>query len=393
MISSTLLVKRFFKIGATAYGGPAIAGHMKNAIVKEYGWMKEPEFLQALAFCQMLPGPIFLMLSAYIGYRLRGIWGAFFSAVSFILPSFILVVFLSFLYFQWGSLAVIQGLFKGLGAIVVALVLHAVISFGRPILPDWKMILIAVLSFFGFLLRWNILLVFILAGGLALLLRVRAAKTEPSDRSSGEISPRRKGKDSFFLGGLAILLAGIYLICYYFQPQIAEFFLTLAKIGALSFGGAFTIIPLIQYEVVDRFQWVTTKEFVDGIALGQVTPGPISITATFLGYKLAGLWGAFVGTVAIYFPSFFIVILLIPQYDRLRGWVSIRRVQRGILASFVAMLGLVFYNFARTTFVDIPSVIFTVGALIALLKKVDLAYILAGGAALSILIFGGYPIF
>jgi chromate transporter len=338
MVPLSLLWKRFLKIGATAYGGPAIAGHMKNAMVKEYGWMKESEFLQALAFCQMLPGPIFLMLSAYIGYRLRGIWGAFFSAVAFILPSFVLVVFLSFLYFQWGSMA-------------------------------------------------NILLVFILAAGLALLLRVQTAKAEPASPPSAAISPRRQGEDFLFLGGLAILLGGIYLACFYFQPQIAEFFLTLAKIGALSFGGAFTIIPLIQYEVVERFQWVTTKEFVDGIALGQVTPGPISITATFLGYKLAGLWGAIVGTLAIYFPSFFIVILLIPQYDRLRGWVSVRRVQRGILASFVAMLGLVFYNFARTTFVDTPSVIFTVGAFIALLKKVDLAYILAVGAGLSILVF------
>jgi len=249
------------------------------------------------------------------------------------------------------------------------------------------MILIAVLSFFGFLLRWNILLVFILAAGLALLLRVRTAKVDPTDPSSVAISPRRKGEDSLFLGGLAIFLGGIYLTCFYFQPQLAGFFLTLAKIGALSFGGAFTIIPLIQYEVVDRFQWVTTKEFLDGIAIGQVTPGPISITATFLGYKLAGLWGAVVGTLAIYFPSFFIVILLIPQYDRLRGWVSVRRVQRGILASFVAMLGLVFYNFARTAFVDILSVIFTAGAFIALIKKVDLAYILLTGAFLSILIF------
>lgn len=387
MLPLSLLFKRFLKIGATAYGGPAIAAHMKKAVVKERGWMKEAEFLQALAFCQMLPGPLFLMLSAYIGYRLRGIWGAFLSAAAFIFPSFLLVVFLSIFYFQWGDIGVVQNLFKGLGAIVVALVLHAVISFGRPILPDGKMILIAVLSFFGFLLRWNILLVFILAAGLALLLRVRTAKGDPTDPSSVAISPRRKGEDSLFLGGLAILLGGIYLTCFYFQPQIAKFFLTLAKIGALSFGGAFTIIPLIQYEVVDRFQWVTTKEFLDGIAIGQVTPGPISITATFLGYKLAGLWGAVVGTLAIYFPSFFIVILLIPQYDRLRGWVSVRRVQRGILASFVAMLGLVFYNFARTTFVDIPSVIFTAGAFIALIKKVDLAYILLTGAFLSILIF------
>jgi chromate transporter len=388
MIPLILLVKRFLKIGATAYGGPAIAGHMKNAMVKEYGWMKEPEFLQGLAFCQMLPGPLFPMLSAYIGYRLRGIWGAFFSVLAFLFPSFVMVFLLSVFYFRWGDIGVVQNLFKGLGAIVVALVLHAVINFGRPLLSDWKTILIAGLSFIGLVLRWNILMVFVFAAGLALLLRPPIPGAEPWASSPAAMLPRRKGEDFLFLGGLAILLGGMYLACLWVQPRIAEFFHTLAKLGALSFGGAFTIIPLIQYEVVDRFQWVTTREFLDGIAIGQVTPGPISITATFLGYKLAGFWGAVVGTVAIYSPSFFIVILLIPQYDRLRGWVSVRRMQRGILAAFVGMLGLVFYNFARTTFVDIPSVIFTAGALLALLKKVDLAYILAVGAGLSILVFG-----
>ncbi len=203
--------------------------------------------------------------------------------------------------------------------------------------------------------------------GLALLLRVQTAKAEPASSPSAAIPlPGVREKISFFWEAWPSSSGGPIWPVPGFNPGWRIFSLTLAKIGALSFGGAFTIIPLIQYEVVERFQWVTTKEFVDGIALGQVTPGPISITATFLGYKLAGFWGAIVGTLAIYFPSFFIVILLIPQYDRLRGWVSVRRVQRGILASFVAMLGLVFYNFARTTFVDIPSVIFTVGAFIAL---------------------------
>jgi chromate transporter len=164
--------------------------------------------------------------------------------------------------------------------------------------------------------------------------------------------------------------------------------MTLSKVGALAFGGGFTIIPLIQYEVVDKFHWVNTKEFLDGIAMGQVTPGPIMITATFLGYKLSGLWGAAMATLAIFSPAFFIVTLLIPHYDKVRGISAVRIIEQGILASFIGMLGLVLYNFGRITFVDIPSVLFTVAAFIALLKKVDLAYILAAGAILSIILFG-----
>jgi chromate transporter len=164
--------------------------------------------------------------------------------------------------------------------------------------------------------------------------------------------------------------------------------MTLSKVGALAFGGGFTIIPLIQYEVVDKFHWVSTKEFLDGIAMGQVTPGPIMITATFLGYKLSGFWGAAMATIAIFSPAFFIVTLLIPHYDRLKGIKSVRIMEQGILASFVGMLGLVLYNFGRVTFVDIPSVIFAASAFIALLKKIEVSYILLAGAILSILFFG-----
>jgi chromate transport protein ChrA len=130
----------------------------------------------------------------------------------------------------------------------------------------------------------------------------------------------------------------------------------------------FTTIGLIQLDFVERFQWVSTKEFLDGIVMGQVTPGPIVITATFLGYKLAGFLGAAMATVAIFTSDFFILSLLIPYYDRLGGIKAVRFMEQGILAAFVGMLGLVLYNFGRTTFVDIPSILFAVGAFIPLLK-------------------------
>ena len=249
--------------------------------------------------------------------------------------------------------------------------------------------MIAVLSFFGFLFQLNTVLVFIVAGVLALLLRPAiAGKAVPAAPIQGVIDPAKKGGDSLFLGVLAVLIGIIFAVCYWLNAQLSYLAMTLSKVGALAFGGGFTIIPLIQYEVVDKFHWVSTKEFLDGIAMGQVTPGPIMITATFLGYKLSGFWGAAMATMAIFSPAFFIVTLLIPHYDRLKGMRSVRIMEQGILASFVGMLGLVLYNFGRTTFVDIPSVIFTAGSFIALLKKIDLSYILVIGAILSILTFG-----
>jgi chromate transporter len=388
LYSLPLLFKRFLKLGATAYGGPAIAQQMKKAIVKEWGWLKEPEFMQGLALCQLIPGATFVQLSTYIGYRLRGIWGAFTCAVAFVLPAFFLLLILSTLYFGLGNLWFIQALFKGLGAIVMAIVLNALINFGKPIFKDWKGILIAAFSFLGFLFRLSTVLVFILAAGAALLLRVSASKPAPGPSPAGPIStPREKG-DSPFLLALAALIVVIFAVCYFLNAELFSLALTLSKTGALAFGGGFTIIPLIQYEVVDKYQWVSTKEFLDGIAMGQITPGPIMITATFLGFKLSGLWGALIATLAIFSPAFFIVTLLIPRYDRVRGITAVRTMEQGILASFIGMLGLVLYNFGRTTFVDIPTILFAVAAFIALLKKIDLSYILLTGAILSILLFG-----
>ncbi len=388
MLSLSLLFKKFLKLGATAYGGPAIAGQMKKAVVKDWGWMKEPEFMQGLALCQLIPGATFVQLSTYIGYRLRGIWGAIICAIAFVLPAFVLIAILSALYFGLGNLWFIQALFKGLGAIVMAIVLNALINFGKPIFKDWKGVLIAALSFLGFFFRLSTVLVFILAAGAALLLRPAVGKSAPASSPEGQRAAEY-GKGGYpFLAVLAALIGAVFVVCYALNAELFSLSLTLSKTGALAFGGGFTIIPLIQYEVVDKYQWVSTKEFLDGIAMGQVTPGPIMITATFLGYKLSGLWGALMATIAIFSPAFFIVTLLIPHYDRLKGLGTVRRMEQGILASFVGMLGLVLYNFGRTTFVDIPSVLFTVVAFIALLKKIDLSYVLITGAILSIIIFG-----
>jgi chromate transporter len=388
MISKYLLFTRFLKIGATAYGGPAIAQQMKKAIVKEWGWLKEPEFMQGLALCQLIPGATFVQLSTYIGYRLRGIWGALTCAIAFVLPAFSLLLILSTLYFGLGNLWFIQALFKGLGAIVMAIVLNALINFGKPIFKDWKGILIAAFSFLAFFFRLNTVLVFILAAGAALLLRLSVSKPAPGPSPEAQKStPQGKG-DYPFLMALGALIVVIFMICYFLNAELFSLALTLSKTGALAFGGGFTIIPLIQYEVVDKYQWVSTKEFLDGIAMGQITPGPIMITATFLGFKLSGLWGALMATLAIFSPAFFIVTLLIPRYDRVRGIITVRTMEQGILASFIGMLGLVLYNFGRTTFVDIPTILFAAAAFIALLKKIDLSYILLAGAILSILLFG-----
>src|SRR4030042_4040032 len=186
MFPLSLLFKRFLKLGATAYGGPAIAQHMKKTIVKDLGWLKEPEFMQGIALCQLLPAAAFGQMSAYIGYRLRGIGGALVCMAGFVLPAFILILILSAIYFRFGDLWIVQSLFKGLAPIIVAIVLDAFINFGKPMVKDWKTVIIVGLAFAGFVFHMNIVLVFLIAGALALLMRLGGSgKDLPSQTPSG----------------------------------------------------------------------------------------------------------------------------------------------------------------------------------------------------------------
>jgi chromate transporter len=179
----------------------------------------------------------------------------------------------------------------------------------------------------------------------------------------------------------------VLLVPLAFAPVLAQLNLIFMKVDLMAFGGGFTTIPLIQREVVDRFGWVTTREFIDGIALGQVTPGPIVITATFVGYKVGGLLGALLGTIAVFFPSFVVLTALVPYYDRIKRSRPIQVMVRGVLAAFLGMLLLVAYHFGREALVDWKTWGVMAAAWLALWRKVDLLLIVGVGAVLSVLIF------
>ncbi|MEI9476104.1 MAG: chromate efflux transporter [Deltaproteobacteria bacterium] len=387
MLSLTELFVRVLKLGATAYGGPGMISHIKEMAVNEKGWVKEGEFMRGLALCQLIPGATMVQIVTYIGYRVRGVWGALTAAVAFVLPAFIALLVLSAIYFKFHTLWFIESLFKGLGAIVVAIILNACITFGRPILRDWKVILIALLSFVAFLLRWNFVLIFVLAAIAGLLLRPKKPQTKAAP-SGGAPLQVVKEKEHLIVVLLAAIICVVLALSYLIDPNITALSLSLSKIGALAFGGGFTAIPLIQYEMVDRFHWLSTKEFLDGIALGQVTPGPVLITATFVGYKASNFLGAFMATLGVFFPSFFILILLIPYHDRLKGVEKVRMMEQGILGSFIGMLALVLYNFGSTSLIDIPRILMAAATFFAIYKKIGLPYILLAGGILSILIYG-----
>jgi chromate transporter len=387
MTSLLFIFTRVLVLGATAYGGPGMIMQIKEAAVKRYNWVTEGMFMRGVALCQLIPGATMVQIVTYIGYRVRGIPGALTAAVAFVLPAFIALLALSALYFRFHSLWLIQALFKGLGAMVLAIILNACLTFGKNVLTDWKTVAIALLSFFAFFFRWNLLLIFVLAAAAGFLLRLKHTPTGATPSGGNHLEGAR-GKEHLLVAGVAAVVCLLVGLSYFVDNRIATLSLNLAKIGAIAFGGMFTGIPLMQYELVDRLGLLSTKEFIDGIALGQVTPGPILITATFVGYKVANFLGAAMATLGMFAPSFFILVLLIPYHDRLQGVEKVKMTEQGVLSAFIGMLTVVLYNLGRTSLVDIPSILIALGAFLALYKGIGLPYILLVGAILSMIIWG-----
>lgn len=181
----------------------------------------------------------------------------------------------------------------------------------------------------------------------------------------------------------AVLVAGPRL----WNPMLGHLNLVLMKLGLLAFGGGFTLIPLIQHDVVNRLGWLTTSEFIDGVALGQVTPGPVLITATFIGYKVDGLAGAVTSTIAVFLPSFLVLVGLAPHFDRLKRLHTVQTMIRGVLAGFIGLLLFILYQFARASLVDWKTWALAIGAFVALRRRVDLLVIVGLTVVVSILMF------
>jgi chromate transporter len=188
-------------------------------------------------------------------------------------------------------------------------------------------------------------------------------------------------------GIAAILGMGLVFGPYVWDPVLGQLDWLLMKLGVLAFGGGFTLIPLIQADVVTRLEWLTTREFIDGIALGQVTPGPIVITATFVGYKMAGVVGAALSTLAVFFPSFLVLVGTVPHFDRVKRLPTVQWMIKGVLAGFIALLIFVLWQFGQASLVDWKTWGLAAGAFLALRWKVDLLVIVGVVALVSIVIF------
>ena len=372
----------FSRLGLTAFGGPAMVAYIRDLAVKKKRWLSQETFEDGMALCQSIPGATAMQTAAYVGLRAGGPLGALTAFVGFGLPAFALMVGLSAAYQAGRDLQAVLAAFHGLRVIVIAIVVNATVGFGRSSIKNGRDAILAA-SAAAFLVFHGSPIVAIVASA-ALSIPLYQGVNLPI-RTSIADSPDTGRQTLALAGMLALLVAAGLAVLYLLERRLFDLATLMLKVDLFAFGGGFASVPLMLHEVVGVRHWLDSRTFMDGIALGQVTPGPIVITATFVGYQVAGVLGALVGTIGIFTPSFLMVLVTVPYLDRLQHSPWFRRALRGVLASFVGLLMAVTINFSLVASWSIPAVVLAVAAFTALRLKVDILWVVLVGAAVSTL--------
>lgn len=394
-ISLWSLFTLFLRIGSTAFGGfMALIAVVESNVVERYKLLTHEEMLDGVSLATVLPGPVAVNTVAYVGHRLRGIPGALVCTVGVILPSFLLLLALSVAYFTWGQLPLVSKLFMGFIPAVTAIILVAAWNMGRKAIQGSYEAVIALVA--AVLMVWqggfSVSLAIIAGAGLLgwLLFCKKAAQPgknqEPGKKKDGEGKPAAKNTSL-----LSVSVAPLALSIPFWSTNIAllsKLFMTFAGMSLFLFGGGYVFIPLIQNTVVASNGWLTQQEFVDAIAMGQITPGPILISAAFIGYKVAGVLGALVATIGIFMPPAVVMIIASHALNRIKQSTVIKAVLRGIRPAVIGMIIAAVIAVGMTAPLHWASILIFAAALLAQLKfKLDVVWVIPSAGLAGLLLY------
>jgi len=321
----------FFRVGLTSFG-MAILQSLK-AMALRRGFVSEAEIEEGIALVQLYPGPIMVDLVAFIGYRRRGAWGAIFAVGGFLLPATVLMLVLAMAYRRYGDLPAVVAMLPGLVALVVGVVASVTLDMARKNIAGPRDALLALLAFAIGALGGNMLLA-VVSGVIIGAVSRRKISDKPISPTTEALSWRRLAIPLLCAGGLIATALALAL-----SPSVmSDLALVFMKIGSIAFGNAATILPIMQQAVVDEHHWLTGPQFAAAIAFGQITPGPMLNSATFVGYQVAGLPGALAATAAIFAPSVVMTMIFTELFVHIRHLGAVRAAIRGVMAAFVGML-------------------------------------------------------
>lgn len=364
----------FLRVGATAYGGPAMMPLMREHIVTR-GWLTPEGFKLGLAVCQAIPGGTLMQMAAYTGLHQRGLPGALAGFLGFGLPAMLLITGLSALYHAYQGLSLTVSAMQGLSAVVLGIIALAVYDFWEKYARGPRRIALTLMAcglfLYGVGPAW-----IILGAALAGPLVFRDMTAPHVDLPKAPVPVR----GVLLLG----LLAAAWLCATFFlAPLLFDLSLSMAKSDLIAFGG-YGVFPALYHETVDLNRWMSAEVFMDGMALAQVTPGPFMLGACFVGYHIAGVLGALTAGAWIFTPSFFILMLTVPSAGRLLSWQPFRRALLGVLSTLGGLILAVGIQLARSTDWSLPKAVLCVAAALALWRKVDPIWVVLCGVGLGL---------
>jgi chromate transporter len=380
------VLRYFLRLGAVGFGGPiAVVGYMQRDLVEQRGWIGRQDFLDGVALGQTMPGPLAAQVAMWVGYLRRGPAGAVATAAAFIIPSFLMVTGVAALYVHYSGLRAVQSLFYGIAPAVMAIIAIAAwklvrLTDGR----DWRAWLISVVVFTVTALTGREPIYLIIGAGLLMIiLDARPALRLPRRPAGPGASPGSPGiRGVITMPGAAAVLSAVAS-----GGVLASLGLFFLKTGALVFGSGLAIVPLLRDGVVSQHHWLTQGQFLDAVAMGLITPGPVVITAAFIGYLTAGLPGAVIATAAIFTPIWLGVVVPGRWFIRHRGNPQVKAFVTGATAAAGGALSGAVVVLTRQAVTDIPTAAIAVITLALLLRfKISEPWVVVAAGALGLLL-------
>ncbi len=365
------LIAYFLRLGAVGFGGPvALVGLMERDLVAGRGWLTRDEMREVIAVSQSLPGPLAIQVGIFISYLRCGFWGAWAGGWAFILPNFLAVAALGALYVHFGGLSWMTAIFYGVSPAVIALILHSCWRLAKLGMEDRFQWLIAGLAFaITVALQAEVALLFIGAGIAGILYYGTLFR---SASALGAIAaPLSVGTTQTASGGILAKLLFFFL-----------------KAGSLTFGSGLVIVPFLEKGLVQEMGWLDPHQFLVAVAIGMLSPGPVVITATFVGYLVAGFWGSLVSTIGIFLPSFLLILIAAPILRRHRGNLNVQGFIKGAYAAAIGTILGACVLLGRIAIGDWPTVLIAAGSLAVLFRfKISNPALVAATAAIGLIAF------
>lgn len=365
----------YVRLGTTAFGGPAAhVAMMEEEVVRRRGWLTHEQFLDLFGVVNLIPGPNSTQMAIQIGYRLAGWPGLLIGGICFIFPAALLTLILARLYVRYGTLPQAAAVLYGVKAVMVAVVVQAIWSLSRTAVKTKLLALIGIFAVLANAFGLNVLLVIFGAGVFAVCAR------EPARLKS------LRSKAIVLLIPPAPLVTSTGTLGAAAPFGLLPLFLFFLKIGAVLFGSGYVLLAFLRTDLVVRLHWLTDKQLLDAIAVGQVTPGPVFTTATFIGYLLGGIPAAVVATVGIFLPSFLFIAIIGPLVPRLRNSAVFGAFLDGINVGALALMVVVTWQLGRTAIIDLTTGALAILSLIGMVRfKINTTWLLLAGAILGFL--------